>query len=88
MTILLMCLDSRNPSCCHVFPPSVDLNTPSPHGELCRFCGSPVPTHTTLGFDCETVTSPMDAVVWSSKTGSKVIPRLVVFHTPPDAVAT
>ena len=66
----------------------MDLKTPSPHGELCRFCGSPVPTHTTFGFDGARVTSPMEAVDSSVKTALQVVPWLVLFHSPPVAVPT
>ena len=79
---------ASSPMCLHERPASVDLYTPFPHGELWRFCGSPLPTHTTLGLEGATVTSPTEEVDWSSKTGSKVVPWLTVFHTPPVAVPT
>ena len=74
---------SSSPTCVHVPPASVDLNTPTPHGELCRFAGSPVPTHTWLGLEGATLTAPTEEVGWSSNTGSHVMPSFVVFHTPP-----
>jgi hypothetical protein len=71
-----------------VRPPSVERYTPLPHGELCRFCGSPVPTQTTLGLEGAMVTSPIDEVSWSSNTGSNVIPLFTVFQIPAVAVPT
>ena len=79
---------ASSPRWVQVRPASVDRNTPIPHGELWRFCGSPDPTHTTLGLDGARVTSPIDSIVWSSKTDSKLFPWLIVFHSPPVAVAT
>ncbi len=49
---------------------------------------SPVPTHTTFGFDGATATAPTDPVRTESKTGVQVTPALVDFHTPPVAAAT
>ncbi len=69
-------------------PPSIDRNTPSPHGELWRFCGSPVPTQTTSGFEGASVTSPIEEVDWSEKTSSQVVPWFVLFQTPEVAVPT
>src|SRR5512146_820145 len=88
MTIRLMCLDSRSPTFVNVLPPSVDFQTPSPHDVLWRLFDSPVPTQTTSGFDCDTVTSPIDMRPWSSKIGVSTAPLLVVFHTPPCAAPT
>src|SRR5215469_14510399 len=82
-----MCRVSSSPMCFHVLPPSADLLTPLPHDELCRLLASPVPTHTTSGSDCETVTSPMLDTGCSSKTGFHVMPLLTVLKRPPDAVA-
>ena len=59
-----------------------------PQGELCRFCGSPLPTHTTCGFEGASVTSPIEAVGWLANTAWKVCPAFVVFQTPPVAVPT
>src|SRR5690242_2642263 len=42
--------DSARPMRVHVFPASIDLNTPSPH-RCGGFSHSPVPTHTMSGFD-------------------------------------
>ena len=75
---------SAKPTSVHVRPPSVDLKTPHPYWELCRFCGSPVPAHTTFGFAWKTVTSPMDEHGWSSKRGVHDIPLFSVSHTPPE----
>ena len=69
-------------------PASVERNTPIPHGEDCRFCGSPEPTHTTFGFDGASVMSPTESISWSSNMDSKVDPPLIVFHTPPVATPT
>jgi len=59
-----------------------------PHGDDCRFCGSPVPTHTTFGSFWAIVTSPIEAVEASERTGSKETPMFSVFQTPAVAVAT
>src|SRR5229473_3984493 len=71
-----------------VFPPSSDLYAPSPHEELCRLFGSPVPTHTTEGSDGAMAMSPIVETLSLSKIGSQVVPLLVVFQTPPEAVPT
>src|SRR5580693_7285691 len=83
-----MCRVASRPIFFHVFPPSSDLNTPSPHDELCRLFGSPVPTHTTEGSDGAIAMSPMVETLSLSNTGSQVVPLLVVFQTPPEAVPT
>src|SRR4051812_30173686 len=83
-----MCFESRSPTLVNVFPPSVDLKTPSPHEVLCRLFDSPEPSQSTSGFDCDTVTSPIDISPLCSKTGVRMAPLLVVFHTPPCAVPT
>src|SRR5438067_1965749 len=72
----------------HEAPASVDLYTPLPHEELWRLFDSPVPTQTMEGSDGATATAPMVELVSLSKTGSQVVPPLIVFITPPDAVAT
>src|SRR3954469_2336604 len=84
----LMCFDWASPMSWKVLPPSVDLNTPPPHEVLWRLFDSPVPTQITSGFDCDTVTSPIDMRPLSSKIGVISAPLLVVFHTPPWAVPT
>ena len=81
-----MCFVASRPMCIHVFPPSVDLYTPFPHGEDWRFCGSPVPTHTRFGLAWWSVTSPIELVGWSSKSGVQDVPWFSVFHNPPVAV--
>src|ERR1035437_3210334 len=88
MTILLMCFDSRRPTCANVFPPSVDLYSPSPHDVLCRLFDSPVPIHTTFGLDCCTATAPIESRPRSCRSGVNCAPLLVVFQTPPCAVPT
>src|ERR1051325_10425019 len=49
---------------------------------------SPVPSQTTSGFLASSVTHPSEYDPPSSKMGCQFNPRLVVFHSPPDAVAT
>src|SRR5216683_7901055 len=71
-----------------VFPPSSDLYAPSPHEELWRLLGSPVPTHTTEGSDGAMAMSPIVETLSLSKIGSQVVPLFVVFQTPPEAVPT
>src|SRR6266436_3042380 len=69
--------------------PSGDIAiAPSPHDELCRLFGSPVPTHTTAGSDGAMAMSPMVETLSLSNIGSQVVPLFVVFHTPPEAVPT
>src|SRR4051812_26886227 len=88
MMIRLMCFDSRSPTFSNVLPPSVDFQTPSPHEIDWRLFDSPVPTHTMSGFDCETVTSPIERSPRSWRIGVNETPLLVVFHTPPCAELT
>src|SRR5256886_2742148 len=71
-----------------VFPLSSDLYAPSPQEELCRLFGWPVPTHTTEGSDGAIAMSPIVDTLSLSNIGSHVVPLLVVFHTPPEAVPT
>src|SRR5215470_811717 len=61
---------------------------PSPHEELCRLLGSPLPTHTTEGSEGAIAMSPMVETPSLSKTGSQLVPLFVVFQTPPEAVPT
>ena len=49
---------------------------------------SPVPTHTTFGFDGAMVTSPIVVAGPWSKIDCHVVASFSVFHKPPDAVAT
>jgi len=62
---------------------------PEPHEELLRLrmFGSPVDAHTTSGCDCETAMPPSatDDSCWNN--GSHVVPALMVFQTPLEAVA-
>src|SRR5882757_5317553 len=89
MTILPMCRVASSPTIFfQVFPPSSDLYAPSPQEELCRLLGSPVPTHTTAGSDGAMAMSPIVETLSLSNIGSQVVPLLVVFHTPPEAVPT
>ncbi len=83
-----MCFESFSPTFSNVLPPSVDFHTPSPHDVVWRLFASPVPTQMMSGLDCETVTSPMASRPLSCKSGVKLAPLLVVFHTPPCAVPT
>src|SRR5262245_42943145 len=87
MTIRPTWREPSSPMCFHVLPPSSDLYTPSPHEELRRLFASPVPTHTMFGFEGASAIEPTETVVSRSNTGIQELPRLVVFHTPPDAVA-
>src|SRR6266481_7933869 len=79
---------ARSPMFCQVFPPSSDLYAPSPHDELCRLFGSPVPTQTTDGSHGAIAMTPIVDTPSLSKIGSHVVPLLVVFQTPPEAVPT
>src|SRR5260370_889139 len=83
-----MCRVASSPIFFQVFPPSSDLYAPSPHEELCRLFGSPVPTHTTDGSDGAMAMSPIVDTLSLSNTGSHVVPLFVVSHTPPEAVPT
>src|SRR6267142_4760079 len=83
-----MCRVVSNPILFQVFPPSNDLYAPSPQEELWRLFGSPVPTHTTAGSDGAIAMSPIVDTPSLSNMGSQVVPLLVVFQTPPDAVPT
>src|SRR6266404_3745942 len=80
-----MCRVASSPIFFQVFPPSSDLYTPSPHDELCRLFGSPVPTHTIDGSEGAIAMSPIVDTLSLSNTGSQVVPLLVVFQTPPEA---
>ena len=59
------------------------LYTPSPARELRDVNASPVPTHTTSGFDGAVTTAPIESLAWPSNTGSNVVPLFVVFQSPP-----
>src|SRR5438045_767892 len=71
-----------------VLPPSVDLKRPSPQDTLLRGLPSPDPTQTMSGFDGAMATSPRTLVVVLSKMEAQESPLEVVFHNPPEAVAT
>src|SRR5439155_25216823 len=83
-----ICRVASSPTFFQVFPPSSDLYAPSPQEELCRLFGSPVPTHTMDGSDGAIAMSPIVDTPSLSKIGSQVVPLLVVFQTPPEAVPT
>ena len=62
---------------------------PSPATSTSRIAhASPVPAHTMFGSDVETASAPIAIAVCLSKTGEKVWPSSVDFHTPPDAAPT
>src|SRR5438094_778202 len=75
MTTRPTCCESFSPMFFQVLPPSADLYTPSPHEALLRALASPVPTHTTSGFDADTATAPSETVDCWSKTGAQVTPH-------------
>src|SRR4051812_10442791 len=61
---------------------------PSPKCALRWLAFSPVPSHTMFEFFGSTTTQQSVKDPPSSKTGVNVVPRLVVFQRPPNAVAT
>src|SRR5438094_541705 len=61
---------------------------PSPKWALRWLAFSPVPSQTTFEFFGSTATQQSVNDPPLSKIGAKVVPRLVVFHSPPKAVAT
>src|SRR5215469_753435 len=61
---------------------------PSPQEELWRLFGSPLPTQTMEGSDGAMAISPAVETPSLSKTGSQVVPLLMVFQTPPEATPT
>src|SRR5207249_10404920 len=79
---------SPRPMNCQLLPASGDMKTPRPSTTSFRGFDSPVPTHTTFGFEGASVTAPIDDVGWSLKTASHESPPSVVFHTPPAAAPT
>src|SRR2546427_605512 len=79
---------ASSPILFQVFPLSSDLYAPSPQEELWRLFGSPVPTHTIEGSDGAIAMSPIVDTSSLSNIGSHVVPLLVVFQTPPEAVPT
>ena len=58
-----------SPALRHVAPPSTDRNIPQPIEMWLRMNDSPVPTHTTLGFDGATASAPIDDTGSRSKIG-------------------
>src|SRR6202165_5144423 len=56
---------------------------PSPIDTLLRVQASPVPTQTFFGLEGSSAIAPIDCTGCSSKTGLKVVPPSVDFHTPP-----
>src|SRR3990172_257973 len=85
---LPICRVSTSPRWVHVVPPSVVRYTPLPHEVLWRLFCSPVPAQMTFGLEGAMATSPNVLTGWLSKMGVHVVPLLMVFHRPPDAVAT
>ena len=69
-------------------PPSADRYTPPPGEMELRESSSPVPAYSTSGLEGATARSPMEITASRSKTGWKVVPRLVVFQIPPAAATT
>ena len=51
------------------------------------FAWSPVPIHTTAGFDGASATAPTAAAPTLSEIGLHVVPAFVVFQSPPLRVA-
>ena len=88
ITMRPMCCDLGSIGLDQVLPPSVDLNTPTPHDELRMLLASPLPTHTTSPLEGAAATAPMDPTPMESDTGVQASPPLVVFQTPPVATAT
>src|ERR1044071_6215448 len=83
-----MWFDALSPVLLQLFPPSVDLYTPSPNPTLRWLLFSPVPTHTISGFFGSTATVPIEYEGCASNTGVHVVPALTVFQTPPEWTAT
>src|SRR5215212_4755268 len=83
-----MCSDFLSPTLVQLFPPSIDLYTPSPYATTRCALFSPVPTHTTFGLLLSIVITPIENDPWPSKIGEKEIPPFVDFHTPPAAAPT
>jgi hypothetical protein len=71
----------------HVRAPSVVFQTPPPGEMEFRESSSPVPRYTTFVSLGAIARSPSDATRSLSNTGRKLVPALVVFHTPPAAAA-
>ncbi len=82
-----MCRVSASPRCVQVLPPSVERYTPFPQEVLWRLFCSPVPAQITSGSDGAMARSPNVLTAWSSKMGVQVVPLLVDFQIPPEAVA-
>src|SRR5215467_13413075 len=61
---------------------------PSPTETLLRVQLSPDPTQTFLWLEGSMVTAPIDCTSCLSKTGLKVVPPSMDFHTPPLAEPT
>ena len=85
ITMRPMCCDFGSIGADHVRPPSVDLYTPLPHDELRMFCGSPVPTQMTSGFDGATAIAPIDGARTESNSDVHDTPAFVERHKPPVA---
>src|SRR5205823_2466011 len=80
--------DLSKPTCVHVSPPSMDLQTPSPIEALLRVQDSPVPTQTFFMLFGSIAIAPTDCTGCSSNTGRYRVPPSSDFHTPPLAAPT
>ena len=87
-TMRAMTSVSFSPLNSHVSPPSADLKIPPPGEMELRESSSPVPTQTWFVSEGAMPMSPMAATRGPFHTSLKVVPLLVVFHTPPAAAAT
>ena len=58
----VICPTSPRPMNRQLLPASGDMNTPRPSTTSFRGFPSPVPTHTTFGFDGASAMAPIDAV--------------------------
>src|SRR5205807_10313684 len=88
ITLRVICPASPRPTRCQLSPASGDMMLPRPSTTSLRGFPSPVPTHTTFGFEGASATAPIDAVGWSLNTASHESPPSIVFHTPPAAAPT
>src|SRR5256885_173379 len=62
ITIRVICPTSPRPMNCQLLPASGDMKTPRPSTTSLRGFPSPVPTHTTFGFEGASATAPIDDV--------------------------
>ncbi len=87
-TMRVMTCVSFSPLNVQLSPPSIDLKIPPPGEIELREFPSPVPSQTWFGSEGEMPMSPVEATRSPFHTRSKVVPLLVVFHTPPAAADT